>query len=126
MNTRLLCCTTLILLASCARAPEPMVTIDRFVEPHRHASAHIPQKSAHPKVLATFGYGNDPKVVKARTRVLEAARDRGIAPGMHIVHPDAKLFQQAVDEGFVFLAYGGDILYLGESCRKAMADIGRG
>ena len=76
--------------------------------------------------LGIPGKLNDPKVVKARTRALRAARDRGIAPGMHIVHPDAALFRQAVDEGFVFLAYGGDILYLGESCRKAMADIGRG
>ena len=76
--------------------------------------------------LGIPGQLNDPKVVKARTRVLEAARDRGIVPGIHIVHPDAELFRQSVDEGFTFIAYGGDILYLGESCRKAMAKIGRG
>ena len=76
--------------------------------------------------LGIPGQLNDPKVVKARTQVLEAARDRGIAPGIHIVHPDAELFRQSVDEGFTFIAYGGDILYLGQSCRKAMADIGRG
>ncbi|MBN2583294.1 MAG: 2,4-dihydroxyhept-2-ene-1,7-dioic acid aldolase [Planctomycetes bacterium] len=75
--------------------------------------------------LGVPGKLSDPKVVAACKRVLDAATARGIAPGMHIVHPDAERFRQAVDDGFRFIAYGGDILYLGESCKKAMADIDR-
>jgi 2-dehydro-3-deoxyglucarate aldolase len=76
-------------------------------------SLGIPGQLGHPKVMA------------ARKKVLAACQARGIPPGLHIVHPDAKLFREAIDEGFRFIAYGGDILYLGEACKKAMADIGR-
>jgi 2-dehydro-3-deoxyglucarate aldolase len=75
--------------------------------------------------LGVPGQLNHPKVVEARKQVLAACRKRGICPGLHVVHPDAKLFREVLDEGFRFIAYGGDILYLGEACRKAMAEIGR-
>ncbi|MBE3070628.1 MAG: 2,4-dihydroxyhept-2-ene-1,7-dioic acid aldolase, partial [Planctomycetes bacterium] len=76
--------------------------------------------------LGVPGQLDHPKVVAARQRVLAATQARGICPGLHIVHPNAALFRQVVEEGFRFIAYGGDILYLGEACKKAMAEIGRG
>jgi len=73
--------------------------------------------------LGVPGQLDHPEVEAARRRVLEATRARGVAPGLHIVHPDAAAFRRAVAEGFRLIAYGGDILYLGDACRRAMADL---
>lgn len=75
--------------------------------------------------LGMPGRLDHPKVVEARRRAVKAARDRRLAAGMHIVHPDPKGFRNAVKEGVTFIAYGGDYVFLGESCRRAMAEIGR-
>ena len=74
--------------------------------------------------LGVPGQLDHPKVVEARKRILDAARSHNVPPGIHIVHPDAKVFRKAVDDGFRFIAYGGDILYLGQACRRAAQEIG--
>ncbi|MGB2754744.1 MAG: aldolase/citrate lyase family protein [Phycisphaerae bacterium] len=75
--------------------------------------------------LGVPGQIDHPKVRAARKCVLDAALERSIAPGLHVVHPDAKLLRRVLDKGFRFIAYGGDILYLGEACRRAMDEVRR-
>lgn len=65
------------------------------------------------------GQIDHPDVVAARRRVLEATKARGVAPGIHLVHPDraAVDLAAALAEGYRFIALGTDILFLGDSCR---------
>ena len=60
-----------------------------------------------------------PDVIAARQHVLEATRARGLAAGIHLVHPDqaAADLPDYVASGYRFIALGTDILFLGDSCR---------
>jgi 2-dehydro-3-deoxyglucarate aldolase len=66
-------------------------------------------------------------VVAAKRRVLEATIAHGLAPGIHLVHPEtaAGALEQCVGEGYRFIALGTDILFLGNSCRALLADARR-
>ncbi len=63
---------------------------------------------------------NHPEVEAAKQRVLDAAIAHGLAPGIHLVHPDSigKELKPCIDLGFRFIALGTDILFLGDSCRQ--------
>ncbi len=75
--------------------------------------------------LGIPGQLSHPSVVEARKKVLEAAKKKGIAAGTHIVYPSVDEFKQYVEDGYRFIAFGTDILFLGESCRNSMKDIRR-
>ena len=66
---------------------------------------------------------NDPDVEAAKQRVLEATLAHGLAPGIHLVHPETveEALGPSIDLGYRFIALGTDILFLGESCRKTHA-----
>ena len=68
--------------------------------------------SQYTKVLVAIDLSEDSGQVVSRAK---AIIDNNQAE-LHLIH---------VIEPLSF-AYGGDILYLGESCRKAMTEIGRG
>jgi 2-keto-3-deoxy-L-rhamnonate aldolase RhmA len=78
------------------------------------------------------GQLDHPDVVAARARVLAATKARGLAPGIHLVHPDraAGAIAGIVEEGYQFIALGTDILFLGDACRelqrKALAAVTAG
>jgi len=42
------------------------------------------------------------------------------APGMHVVHPDTKDAERKLSQGFRFLAYGTDFLFLGDKAREGV------
>ncbi len=65
------------------------------------------------------GQLDHPDILQARRRVLEATKARGLAPGIHLVHPDRAVADIAsvIAEGYQFIALGTDILFLGDSCR---------
>jgi len=76
--------------------------------------------------LGIPGKLNHPKVEEAKRKILEAAKKRGIAAGIHIVYPSIDEFKKCLAEGYRFIAFGADILFLGESCRdsvKAIRDL---
>jgi 2-keto-3-deoxy-L-rhamnonate aldolase RhmA len=56
-------------------------------------------------------------------RILEAARAAGVAPGIHVVHPPIEQVRDRIAEGFRFIAYGGDMLFLLPAARAAAATI---
>jgi 2-dehydro-3-deoxyglucarate aldolase len=68
-----------------------------------------------------------PKVEAAKQRVLEAAVAHGLAPGIHLVHPDAikKELKPCMESGYRFIALGTDILFLGDSCRQIQVEARR-
>ncbi len=66
------------------------------------------------------GQLNHPEIQKAKQRVLKATRDKGLAPGIHLVHPHSaeREIKLCAAEGYRFIALGTDILFLGDACRN--------
>ena len=77
------------------------------------------------------GQLDHPDIAGAKKRVLDATRARGLAAGIHLVHPDraASDITATIAAGYQFIALGTDILFLGDSCRalqRAAAIAARG
>ncbi len=71
-----------------------------------------------------MGQTHHPEVEKAVTRVFRAARDAGIAAGLHIVDPRPNEITERVRDGFRFIAVGLDTLMLSKAM-IALATQGR-
>ncbi len=61
--------------------------------------------------------------IAARTRILDACKKHGIAPGIHVVQPDPELFIKQQDEGYQFMAYSLDITMILDACQKGLKEI---
>ena len=111
---------------------------------HKDAVANIEEILDVPGIDGTFigpydlsmsmglpGQLNHPDIIAARRKVLKATLARGLAAGIHMVHPDraAAGIADVVKEGYQFIALGTDILFLGDSCRdlqrKAAAAVAK-
>jgi 2-dehydro-3-deoxyglucarate aldolase len=68
--------------------------------------------------LGIPGQLNDPRVEEAKERVLRLGKGKGIAPGIHLVHPNEPELEQALELGYKFIALSSDILLLGEACER--------
>jgi 2-dehydro-3-deoxyglucarate aldolase len=66
---------------------------------------------------------NHPLVVRACQHVVAAARARGKAAGIHVVHPPITQVSDRLAEGFRLIAYGGDMLFLAPAAREAGAKL---
>ena len=135
--------------AGLARAQGYGVTFDEYVSAANHDSLlfvqiehidavqNINEIVSVPGIDGTFigpydlslsmglaGQLHHPDVEAAKRRVLEATKAHGLAPGIHLVHPDtaAEELKQCVALGYRFIALGTDILFLGDPCRKLHAD----
>lgn len=64
-----------------------------------------------------------PDYITARTRVLDACKAKGIAPGIHVVPPDVDLFIEQNKEGYKLMAYSLDVTMILESCKTALTKI---
>ena len=71
------------------------------------------------------GEFENPLIVEAEQRVMEAANRKGIPAGIHVVHPNAGLLLTKVKKGFKFIAYGVDMLFLATSCGQGANDISK-
>jgi 2-dehydro-3-deoxyglucarate aldolase len=45
--------------------------------------------------------------------------------GFHVVNPDAKELKEKVNEGFSFVAFGFDAIFLSAKCRDGLSEIRR-
>jgi 2-dehydro-3-deoxyglucarate aldolase len=59
------------------------------------------------------GCFDDPEVKAAIQKVLDAAKRRRIAPGIHVILPDVNEVRQRINEGFKFVAVSMDTYMLG-------------
>lgn len=64
-----------------------------------------------------------PKVKTALTKITKVSKKLKKTAGFHVVSPDPKLFKEKFDEGYRFLAFGLDTLFLGENVKKLMREI---
>jgi len=83
-----------------------------FIGPYDlSASMGIPGQLDHPDVLA------------AEQKILEACRRQNIAPGYHVVPPEAERIQERVDNGYRFIGCSLDTHLIMSGCRSLLGEL---
>jgi 2-dehydro-3-deoxyglucarate aldolase len=75
---------------------------------------------------ASYGIAGEmdhPLMRDAMARLLKATADAGISAGLHVVHPPVRQVAERIAEGFSFVAYGTDMLFLVSQAREAAAQV---
>lgn len=75
------------------------------------ASLGVPGQFEHPKMTSVLG------------EILDTARRLEAVAGYHVVPPDTTQVVERIRQGYRFLAYSTDFLFLGESCRGGLKAI---
>lgn len=69
------------------------------------------------------GETNDDAVQSGCHKVLEACQKAEKAAGLHVVIPSSENIEQALHDGFTFIAIGADIVWLNEASRSAITEV---
>jgi 2-keto-3-deoxy-L-rhamnonate aldolase RhmA len=69
------------------------------------------------------GQFEHPLMREAMARILTVAREATVPPGIHVVHPPIAQVRARLAEGFRFIAYGGDMLFLVPAVREAARQL---
>ena len=67
------------------------------------------------------GQTQHPLVKEAMAKVLAACKKEGKAPGQHIVRSKPEQIKAALEQGFTFICLDGDIIFMNEASRAALA-----
>ncbi|KUO41527.1 MAG: 2,4-dihydroxyhept-2-ene-1,7-dioic acid aldolase [Candidatus Hadarchaeum yellowstonense] len=70
--------------------------------------------------LGRPGDFDHPSVVAALKQVMEISKKLKVPAGFHVIPPDVDALVTRAEEGYKFLAFSLDTLFLGQSCRKAV------
>lgn len=73
--------------------------------------------------LGVPGQFDHPEVVAALDRVKEVTARLGAVSGFHVISDDPAQTAQKIEEGYRFVAYSLDILFLGNSCRNGLKKL---
>jgi 2-keto-3-deoxy-L-rhamnonate aldolase RhmA len=73
--------------------------------------------------LGVPGQFEHPEVVGALQRVKDVTKAMNAVSGFHVIPPDPREVARKTDEGYLFVAYSLDILFLGNSCREGLKQI---
>lgn len=67
-----------------------------------------------------------PVVVKALKLLSEKAKKYSVVPGFHVIPPDAGKVLEKINEGYKFVAFSLDTLFLGGKCRGEIKKLREG
>ncbi|MHB8108398.1 MAG: HpcH/HpaI aldolase family protein [Syntrophorhabdaceae bacterium] len=73
--------------------------------------------------LGVPGEFENARVIEALEEITRVSKKMKARAGYHVVQPDPSQVIQKINEGYVFIAYSVDFLFLGESCRNGLRDI---
>ena len=62
-----------------------------------------------------------PEMVQALEHVMEMAKKYNVPAGFHVIPPDPEALLSKMRDGFSFLAFSLDTLFLGTACRTSLA-----
>lgn len=63
------------------------------------------------------------EVTSLLDRYQEVSASKGKAMGYHVIEPSAEAVQTRISQGYTFLAFSTDFLFLGTSCRNEMTQL---
>lgn len=69
------------------------------------------------------GEFEDREVKSALKKVMQAARKFNKPSGFHVIPPEARVFSQKINEGYKFLAFSLDTLFLGKFCFEEVKKV---
>lgn len=69
------------------------------------------------------GKFDHPDVINAIQKVYEASNRYNITSGFHVIAPDPKEVSKKIDEGYRFIAFSLDTLFLGTLCKEGLRYI---
>lgn len=73
--------------------------------------------------LGVPGEFENARMVEALEEIKRVSKKVKARAGYHVVQPDPSQVVEKINEGYVFIAYSVDFLFLGESCRNGLRDI---
>lgn len=73
--------------------------------------------------LGVPGEFDNPKVIEALEEIRRVSARSKVIAGYHVVLPKTELVEQRIIEGYTFIAYSVDFLFLGEMCRQGLGNI---
>jgi len=76
--------------------------------------------------LGAPGNFDHPDVLKAIRKVEEVCKKKKVPLGMHVIPPDHKQVLEKIADGYTFLAFSLDILFLGNSIREQINKLKSG
>ena len=65
--------------------------------------------------LGITGDFENKKYKDVLSKILEVCAKQKVSCGIHVVQPDAKMLKQRISEGYTFIAYGVDTVFLNQS-----------
>lgn len=103
---------------------------------HADGVRHIDEILSVPGVDAVFvgpydlsasmgitGQFDAPPMLEALRRILSACREHRVAPGIHVVQPDAEEVMRRIRQGYRLIAYSLDITMLAKACQDGLVGI---
>ena len=66
------------------------------------------------------GQFEHPDFLMIMEKIFQSAKNVGIPMGLHIVQPDKKLLEEKIKEGYQFIAYGIDAVFLYNACKNPL------
>ena len=73
--------------------------------------------------LGMPGKFDHPEVVKALDRVRKVSKEMNLLSGFHVIPPNPEDLKVKKDEGYQFLAFSLDTLFLGDTLRNGMKEV---
>lgn len=73
--------------------------------------------------LGVPGQFDHPLVIDALRKVKEISQEKNVLSGFHVIPPKFEEVLMKIEEGYKFVAFSLDILFLGDHCSKNMLDI---
>ena len=73
--------------------------------------------------LGVAGQFDHPEMTSALSKVLDTAKRLNAVAGYHVIPPYAKQVLEKRKQGYLFLAFSIDFLFLGDSCRAGLKTI---
>lgn len=73
--------------------------------------------------LGKPGAFDEPEVKAALDKFISICQTKNVTMGYHMVNSDPQTVQQKIDEGYRFVAYGTDFLFMGDTAAKGMKQL---
>lgn len=70
--------------------------------------------------LGIPGNFEDRRMLQALEKIQKLAFKKRISLGYHVISSDPKLVEKKIEEGYTFIAFGVDFLFLGDNCRLGL------
>jgi len=69
------------------------------------------------------GQFDDPEVLKALKRILTISAKMNALAGFHVIQPELEDFRKKKNEGYKFIAFSLDTLFIGQMCRNMIPKL---